>query len=144
MTTTKQVLERNITAINSRDLAGFLDNQQPDVTFTISGGATLQGRAEVGQYMEAFWAAFPDGVLSFGKQIFDGAAAATEVHFAGTHTGPLSTPNGPIPPTGKHVRLQSVSILRIEGGRVAEEHVYMDQLELISQLGLAPAAAGGE
>ena len=144
MTTSKQVLDRNITAINARDLAGFLDNQQPNVKFTIPGGATLEGRAEVGQYIEALWAAFPDGVLTFGQQIFAGDAAATEVLFAGTHTGPMSTPNGPIPPTGKHVSIQSVSILRIEAGRVAEEHVYMDQLDLISQLGLTPTTSGVE
>jgi predicted ester cyclase len=142
--TSKQVLDRNIAAINARDLGGFLENQQANVKFTIPGGATLQGREEVGQYMEAFWAAFPDGVLSFGKQFFAGDAAATEVRFAGTQSGPLSTPNGPIPPTGRHVSIQSVSILRIEDGRVAEEHVYMDQLDLISQLGLTPMPAAVE
>ena len=62
----------------------------------------------------------------------------------GTHTGPLNTPNGPIPPTGKSIDLHSLSILRFEDDRVASEHNYFDQLDMLTQLGLAPtpSAAG--
>jgi hypothetical protein len=80
--------------------------------------------------------------LAFGRQLFGDDAAATEVTFTGTHTGPLPTPNGPVPPTGRRVSLRSVSILRVEAGLVASERVYLDQLELVTQLGLAPPAPG--
>jgi predicted ester cyclase len=63
-------------------------------------------------------------------------AAATEVVFTGTHTGPMNTPGGAVPPTGKRVTLHSVSVLRIKDGLVASEHVYLDQLEMLTQLGL--------
>jgi len=139
MTTTKQVLDRNIAAINARDLDGYLGNQQPDVEFMIPGGITLRGRDDVGRYTQTIWTAFPDGALTFGQQILGDDAAATEVVFTGTQTGPMNTPNGPIPPTGKRVKLHSVSILRIKDGLVASEHVYLDQLELMSQLGLTPS-----
>jgi hypothetical protein len=49
----------------------------------------------------------------------------------------LNTPNGTIPPTGRLVTLHSASILRIKDGLVASEHVYLDQLEMMTQLGLA-------
>jgi len=65
--------------------------------------------------------------------------AATEAVFNGTHTGPLSTPNGAIPPTGKQIPLKQVFLHRIEGGRIASETVYLDQLEFLTQLGLAGA-----
>jgi len=138
----KDVLDRNIAALNARDMEAYLANQQPDVEFVIPGGVTLRGRDQIREYTEALWKAFPDGVLTFGDQVIADAAAATEVVFTGTHTGPMLTPDGPIPPTGKQVTLRSASILRIEDGRVAVEHVYLDQLELMTQLGLTPAAAG--
>jgi steroid delta-isomerase-like uncharacterized protein len=144
MTTSKQILDRNITAVNARDLGGYLSNQQPDVEFVLPGGITLRGRDEVGQYTQAMWTAFPDATLAVGEQILAEDRAATEVVFSGTHTGPMNTPGGPLPPTGKHVNVHSVSMLRFEDGRVASEHVYFDQLELLSQLGLAPQPPSGD
>jgi steroid delta-isomerase-like uncharacterized protein len=144
MTTAKQILERNITAVNGRDLDGYLANQQPDVEFVLPGGVTIRGREQVGQYTEAMWTAFPDAILTFGRQFLGDEGAATEVVLSGTHTGPMATPNGPLPATGKRVTVHSVSILRFEDGRIASEHVYFDQLELLTQLGLAPAPTRGD
>lgn len=135
---TKQVLDRNITAVNSRDIEGYLANQQPDVEFMF-GGVTLRGRDELRSYIEALWTAFPDGKLAFGEQVLAEDAAATALVFTGTHTGPLMTPNGPIPPTGNRVTLHSASILTIKDGLIASEHGYSDQLEMMTQLGLMPA-----
>jgi uncharacterized protein (TIGR02246 family) len=134
----RHVLERNIAAVNARDIDAYLANQHPDVEFVLPGGVTLHGREEVRQYSEAVWEAFPDGTLTFGDQVLAGDMAATEVVFTGTHTGPMPTPAGLIPPTGRRVTLRSASILRIEGGVVASEHVYVDQLDLMTQLGLTP------
>ena len=138
MTTSKQILDRNIKLVNARDLEGYLSNQQPDVEFALPGGITLRGRDEVGEYTKAMWRAFPDATLAFGEQILAEDAAATAVVFSGTHTGPMTTPGGSLPLTGRHVNVHSVSMLRFEDGRVASEHVYFDQLDLLSQLGLAP------
>ena len=138
---TKQVLDRNIAALNARDIEGYLANQQPDVEFVLPGGITLHGRDEIRHYIEALWKAFPDGVLTFRDQVLAEEAAATELVFTGTHTGPMMTPTGLIPPTGKRVTTHSLSILRIKDDLIASEHVYSDQLEMITQLGLMPAAA---
>ena len=139
---TKQVLDRNIAALNARDIDGYLANQRPDVEFVLPGDVTLHGRDQVRHYTEALWKAFPDGVLTFRDQVLTEDAAATELVFTGTHTGPMMTPNGPIPPTGKRITTHSVSILRMKDDLIASEHVYFDQLEMITQLGLKPAAPG--
>jgi uncharacterized protein (TIGR02246 family) len=143
MISAKHVLDRNITALNARDIEGYLANQRPDVTFVLPGGHTLHGRDQIRPYTEAQWKAFPDGTLAFGDQVLAEDAAATEVVFTGTHTGPMITPNGPIPPTGKRVTLHLMSSLCIKDGLIASEHVYGDQLEMLMQLGLMPAAPGG-
>jgi predicted ester cyclase len=136
----RDVLERNITAINNRDIDAYLANQQPDVEFRLPGGVVVRGRDQVREYTESLWTAFPDGTLAFGDQVLAGDAAATEVIFAGTHTGPLLTPKGPVAPTGRRVTLRSASILRITDGLIASEHVYLDQLEMMTQLGLMAEA----
>ncbi len=134
-TSVEQALDRNITAINNRDIEGYLANQQPDIIFTLPGGVVLHGRDQARAYLEMQWAAFPDGRLAFGTQVLAENSAATEVVFTGTHTGPLPTPDGPIPPTGRTVTLHSMSLLRIKDGLIAAERVYADQHELLDQLG---------
>ncbi len=51
-TATRHVLDRNITALNARDIEAYLANQQPDVELRLPGGVTLHGRDQVRQYME--------------------------------------------------------------------------------------------
>ena len=130
----RHILDRNITALNNRDIEGYLANQQPDVEIVLPGGTTLHGRDQLRDYTEAMWNAFPDGTLAFGAQALGKDAAATEVTFTGTHTGPITTPNGPVPPTGRSVTLRSASILLIRDGLIDAEHIYFDQLEMLAQL----------
>lgn len=137
-TTVKEILDRNITALNDRDIDAYLANQCPDVEFVLPGGVSLHGREQVRRYTEALWNAFPDGSLRFGNQVLADDGAATEVVFTGTHTGPLLSPNGEIPPTGRRISLRSASVLQMKDGLIASEHVYLDQLEMMGQLGLMP------
>src|SRR6266508_1543266 len=106
MTSIKRLLLRNIKALNAKDIEGLLANQQPDAELVIPGGVTLHGHEQIRQYTEALWTAFPDGAFSFAGQVLAENEAATELVFTGTHTGPLATPNGAIPPTGKRVTLR--------------------------------------
>lgn len=141
MSNAKQVVDRNMAAFNAKDIDKLLGNQCPDVEFVIPGGVTFRGRDQVKQYVETFWTAFPDGQMACMGQIATEDEAATELLFTGTHTGPLNTPNGSIPPTGKRLHLRQVAVHRIENGLVASEHIYVDQLEFMTQLGLAGASA---
>jgi predicted ester cyclase len=141
---TKEVLHRNMTAFNTRDIEGYLANQRPDVEFALPGGITLHGRDEIRRSVVALWTAFPDGKLAFGEQVYAENAAAVEVAFMGTHTGPLTTPAGVVPPTGKPVALYSASILHIKDGSVASEHMYGDPQDLMRQLGLLSQATSSD
>lgn len=46
----------------------------------------------------------------------------------GTHTGPLSTPLGTVPPTGKPVAIRTIDVLTVEEGRITEVCVVGDEL----------------
>lgn len=137
-----QLLDRNINALNAKDIEGILANQQPDAELVISGGLTLRGHEQLRQNTEALWTAFPDGAFSFAGQVVTEDAAAVELVFAGTNTGPLAAPGGEIPPTGKRVTIRSASILRFKDGLIASEHAYTDQLDFMTQLGLMPPPPG--
>jgi carboxymethylenebutenolidase len=41
-----------------------------------------------------------------------------------------------IPPTGKHVELPHIVVMKFEGGKIAHEHVWWDQASLLVQVGL--------
>ena len=41
-----------------------------------------------------------------------------------------------IPPTGKHVELPLVVVMRFKGNKIAHEHIYWDQASWLSQIGL--------
>ncbi len=55
---------------------------------------------------------------------------------------PASSQPPSFPPTGRPVTVHSISILRMKDDLIASEHVYFDQLEMLMQLGLKPAAPG--
>lgn len=133
----KQLLERNIAALNAQDIDRVLANQQPDAELVVPGGVTLRGHDQLRQYVEALWTAFPDGAFSFVGQVLSADAAAVELQFTGTHTGLLATPGGAISPTGKSVVVRSASVMRVRDGLIASEHAYPDQLEFMAQLGLS-------
>jgi predicted ester cyclase len=58
----------------------------------------------------------------------------------GTHTGVLQTPEGEVPPTGRRVEIRSMVMYEARGDELVSEHLYFDQMELMTQLGLAPGA----
>lgn len=45
-----------------------------------------------------------------------------------------------VPPTGKSVRVRGCDAATVEEGQVKSHRFYFDQMELLSQLGLAPEA----
>jgi predicted ester cyclase len=59
----------------------------------------------------------------------------------GTHTGPLASPQGMVPPTGRTLALRFCEIFEVEAGRIATHRTYYDQMEFAQQLGLIPATA---
>ena len=52
----------------------------------------------------------------------------------GTHTGVFFG----IPATGKTIKLEGVTLVRMEGDKIAEEQDFFDNLEFMQQLGLIP------
>ena len=131
-----------VDAFNSHDEARIREGYADDVKFEAPGAEGLSGADGATQYSMGYIRAFPDVRLTATNQIEAGEWIALEFTYDGTHTGPLATPDGnEIPPTNRHATGKGVDVLRIIDGKTVEEHLYFDQLEFLTQLGLVPEAA---
>ena len=54
----------------------------------------------------------------------------------GTHIGPLVTPAGEVPGSGRVFRIQETGVCELRDGRIATERVYFDVGRFLSQLGI--------
>jgi hypothetical protein len=59
--------------------------------------------------------------------------------FEGTHDGPFMG----VPPTGKHIVLDGITVFRVVSGRITERWSVLDMLGVMRQLGLLPEQAPG-
>jgi carboxymethylenebutenolidase len=59
-----------------------------------------------------------------------------EMVFEFTHTSEMDWMLPGVEPTGKHVRVALVVIVRFRDGKLAHEHIYWDQASVLAQLGL--------
>ena len=100
--------------------------------------AALRTPAAATAYSETFVGAFADARHRVDLVAASGDTVVVEGVWIGTHTGPLVTPDGEIPATGRPLNLPFAMTVRTDGERVASLHVYFDQLAFLTQLGLVP------
>jgi steroid delta-isomerase-like uncharacterized protein len=136
----ERTLRGYLEAIDTHDLDGVRASFTGDAGI-VAPGVELHGKEEIERWIRVFITAFPDLKHEVRATIETTDACVAEVRFSGTHTGPLASPDGEIPPTGKPFVLDYVHVSRFEEGRIESDHVYFDQLTFLSQLGLLPAPA---
>jgi predicted ester cyclase len=101
----------------------------------------FRGRDQILGFLRVYWEAFPDARLEIVRSISEGPLSAAEGLMIGTHTGVLQTPEGEVPPTGRRVEIRWTAMYEARGDELVSEHLYFDQVEFLTQLGLAPAVA---
>ena len=112
----------------------------PEVAVTVPFGE-FQTAAEWTALLRQFADAMPDGAHHLSDLIDGGDRIAAWGTWTGTHTGPLATPGGPVPATGRRVEQPFCVLVSVgEDGRLTRVRVYLDRLAMLVQLGLAPAA----
>lgn len=131
--------EEGARAINAGDWEAYGKIFAEDLAMTAPGlPGTIRGREARVQYVQRIIRAFPDGNVELQNAFGDGDWACLQVIFSGTNTGPLGTPDGgEIPPTGKSVQFPYCIVVRFKDGQAAQIDEYFDQLELLTQLGIA-------
>src|SRR6267378_6325967 len=135
----KAVVERGLKAFNAHDLEAIARDSAPDFEGTAPGDMKLKGPQANKEYNQNFITAFPDARAD-AKNIFaQGNHVIVEGVFTGTHNGTLKTPMGEVPATGKKVKGEYVQIFEVDRGLVKKAQLMFDQVQLMTQIGLAPA-----
>ena len=133
----RRVVERVLALADARDRDGFDDLLAPDAEFVMPA-ASVRGREAIAGFGRAWDRAFTGGRHTIRGVAEDGDRVVVEVGWTATHTGPLATPQGEIPATGRQVSMDHVLAVRVDGDLLASMHVYMDMLGFMAQLGLVP------
>jgi heme-degrading monooxygenase HmoA/predicted ester cyclase len=138
---TRSLIERDVELWNAKDreawLAG-LDLHRLEIQ--MPGGPRLTGREAADTTWNTWQEAFPDGRLEAIAIHADDRGGVYEARATGTHTGTLRGPAGEIAPTGKTAQMRMCGVYEFEEGKITSFHLYFDQAELLSQLGIT---AGG-
>jgi steroid delta-isomerase-like uncharacterized protein len=142
-----RVAEHDLTAVASSLIAAFnghdanaLASLYTEDQLTILPGAPegVRGRTDKAAMVSGFFRAFPDLSLEIPLVLVSGNHIVCEGHMKGTHTGPLVSPEGEVPPTGRQLKIRMVFILRVRpDGLIEEDRTYFDEAEFLKQLGLA-------
>jgi predicted ester cyclase len=136
---TKALVERGIKNFNAHDMEALARDGAPDIVLT-APGVKIQGTQAAKEYNQGWIKAFPDARVEAKNIIVQGKTAVVEGVFTGTNTGTLKTPMGDLPPTGRKVTGEFVQVFEIDRGLVKRNALMFDQVDMMTQLGMAPAA----
>ena len=114
-------------AFNRRDLDAWLASFAPSATWhEIPTGEVFGVPDGVRLYYERFATAFPDGRCTHVRVRGGEGFAVGEFTGSGTNTGPLLTPEGELPPSGKRIDIPFCDVHLVESGLVTRTHRYWD------------------
>jgi predicted ester cyclase len=109
--------------------------------FEAPGELHIEGREGVVAYAQTWLDAFPDARITTRQRIIQDPWLVNLFTLEGTHKGSLQGPAGEIAATGRRVAGRGTEALRVENGLAVEGHLYFDQVQVMTQLGLMPEPA---
>ena len=126
---------RLLDAFNDADWDAFLAGVADDVVYVESGtGRRIEGAEQYLALCQGWRAALPDVHGTVLRSLEGDGVVAQEIAWMGTHDGPLPTPNGDIPATGRPVSLEATLWVQTRGDVVAEVHHHLDVMALMAQI----------
>ena len=135
------VVTELIETFNAADWPRFRATLDPDVTNRETGtGRQTEGADAYVALVQGWKSVFPDVRGRIHHAVAGGDTVAVEVTWEGTHLGPLPTPAGPVPPSGRRIVNEATMWFAVRGGRVHDIRHHLDMLTLLQQTG-APGAA---
>lgn len=120
----------------------ILNNQRHDLAeeflvedIELHGSGLAPGLEVVKQWFTMFAAAFPDGNYSIDDVVAEEDRVVARTTFNGTHQGEMQG----IPATGKNISVPSITVFRLDNGKIAEGWLVNDRLGMMQQLGVISA-----
>jgi steroid delta-isomerase-like uncharacterized protein len=135
--TATETATRLLEAFNRGDWAAFRAGVSDDVVYVESGtGRRIQGADSYVALCQGWRLALPDVAGTVQRSLEGDGVVAQEVTWVGTHTGPLPTPEGDIPATGRPVTVDATLWVATRGDLVTEVHHHLDVMALMAQIGI--------
>jgi ketosteroid isomerase-like protein len=125
----EEIDKGNVAVLDELMAEDYIDHDPPPFP------SPATGRERVKQSFEIFLRATP-GYHHIEDQIAEGDRVVTRLTSYGRHTGDL--PGAPA--TGNEMKMTSITIHRIAGGRLVEKWSEKDMLGMLRQIGVLPAA----
>jgi predicted ester cyclase len=128
--------------VDTQQPSGLTETVHEDVQMLFLG-IPFDGLAAVSEMLEGLYRALPVQEHVIENVVVDETTqqVALQTRLNGTHEGPFETVLGPIDGKGQQVSWQSGTFLKFKDGKVAQWEVYLDQVTVLGQLGVEPAAA---
>lgn len=137
--TSKDLAQAIYERFNANDLDSVLAYAADDWRgVAYHAGVEFSGKDGFREFMQGFKGAFPDCTVTLTHQVLAGDELVNEFSWVGTHTGPLPTPAGAIPASGRTVRSVAVEVWRLRDGKLVELRNYQDGVAILAQIGALP------
>jgi ketosteroid isomerase-like protein len=142
--TPKELYLEAMRRTDAGDIEGFLELQADDAQWNVPG-AQPRGKDQVREWLGPFYTGFSSYRHDLTRVFEQGNVVWAEGVWTGTNDGPLVTPDGEAPATGRTVAFPFGMSVTIDEalGQATEVNVYFDQLGFLAQLGLIPEGAAG-
>jgi steroid delta-isomerase-like uncharacterized protein len=133
----RELGEQWFASVKTGDTDAVLGMISDDIDF-LAAGVPASGAAEVAGFVSGYRQAFPDMDFVIREWVEQGDTAVAEGSYTGTHTGPMQSPMGEIPPTGRSIDLPFTTVFAARDGKLAAHRAYWDNVTFMTQLGLMP------
>ena len=118
----EQIVRNAYEVAEKVDIKGWVESFTSDGTFTDNSiGVTYRGSdgtTGLGKTVEVYAKAFPDMHRELYRVFSIGDVVVVELALQGTHKGPLPTPMGVLPPTGKRMAAPCCDVFRLVNGKI--------------------------
>ena len=121
-------------SLSSGDFSTWEAQLAPDFTASYPGLRGSRSKAEALAFNKVFPAAFPDLQFTFTNSARAGDVVYLSMSCTARHLGPLVTPEGTIPATGRTGHLTAVAVVTLRDGKILREETYWNVPDLIGQL----------
>jgi steroid delta-isomerase-like uncharacterized protein len=133
----EQVVRNAYHVAERKDVAGWVSLFADDGVFIDESiGVTYKGPSELRKTVEVYGTAFTD----MHRELYDfwthGNTVIVRLALQGTHNGPLATPFGVLPATGKRMDAPCADIWEIEDGNIKKFDCYAEGTIIFAQLGV--------
>jgi steroid delta-isomerase-like uncharacterized protein len=137
--TAAEVVTAYFDALARRDVEAMAALWAPDGEEHIASQVDAVGPNGVRAYFTELFTAFPDFTLSVETTVAEDDKVAVHWKATANMTGPLWG----LEPTGAHVEIEGIDLLRVRDGLIVRNDAVPDGMALARQIGLVPPAGSG-